>query len=84
MYRAIDAIIACSDSKRDQSLFNITRATGLLLCDKRRRNNSSSPIVAAFPLITVLLAFLFLGESMSVQKLVGAGLIVARVIVIQR
>ncbi|OPX87352.1 MAG: EamA-like transporter family protein [Pelotomaculum sp. PtaB.Bin104] len=43
-----------------------------------------SPLAAAFPLITVLLAFLFLGESLSVPKVIGALLIVTGVIVIQR
>lgn len=43
-----------------------------------------SPIVAAFPMVTVLLAFLFLGESMSIQKFIGAALITAGVVVIQR
>ena len=32
-----------------------------------------SPIVAAFPLVTVLLAFVFLGESMSIQKIEYSG-----------
>jgi transporter family protein len=43
-----------------------------------------SPLVAAFPLVTILLAFLFLGENLSVQKFIGAVLIVAGVIIIQR
>lgn len=43
-----------------------------------------SPLVAAFPLVTVLLAFLFLGENLSVHKLIGAMLVVAGVIVLHR
>ena len=43
-----------------------------------------SPLVAAFPLVTGLLAFLFLGENPSVHKIVGAILIIAGVVVIQK
>ena len=43
-----------------------------------------SPIVAGFPIVTVLLAMLFLGEGFTVQKFLGAALIVAGVVVIQR
>jgi len=43
-----------------------------------------SPLVAAFPLVTVVLALLFLGENPSVHKIVGAMLIIAGVVIIQR
>lgn len=43
-----------------------------------------SPLVAAFPLVTVMLAILFLGENPSVHKIVGAMLITAGVVIIQR
>ena len=43
-----------------------------------------SPIAAGYPIITVLLAMLFLGEGLTVQNFLGAALIVAGVIVIQR
>lgn len=35
------------------------------------------PITASYPLVTALLAMLFLGESVTASRLVGAGLIVA-------
>ena len=43
-----------------------------------------SPIVAAFPIVTIAIALLFLGEKFTVQKLMGAALIIAGVIVIKR
>ncbi|MHB1126995.1 MAG: EamA family transporter [Bacillota bacterium] len=42
-----------------------------------------SPLVAAFPVVTVLLACLFLGEKFTVQKILGTGIIVLGVIVLR-
>lgn len=43
-----------------------------------------TPIVAAFPVITVILAIFFLGEKFTWSKLVGTVLIVSGIIVIKR
>jgi transporter family protein len=43
-----------------------------------------TPIAAAFPIVTLILAVILLGENFSVQKLVGAALIVAGVITINK
>ncbi|MFA5384299.1 MAG: EamA family transporter [Eubacteriales bacterium] len=43
-----------------------------------------TPITAAFPIITLVLAVVLLGENFSVQRIVGSALIVAGVIIINR
>jgi transporter family protein len=43
-----------------------------------------SPVIAAFPVVTVLLAFLLLGEKFTPGKLVGALLIVLGIIVLNK
>lgn len=43
-----------------------------------------APIVAAFPVVTVILAVLILGEKLSWPKLIGTILIVAGIIVIKK
>jgi len=43
-----------------------------------------TPFAAAFPIVTLILAVILLGEDFSVQKLVGSALIVAGVIIISR
>jgi len=42
------------------------------------------PVVAAFPLIALILAILFLSEKLTPTKVIGAILIVAGVVVIKR
>ncbi|HAG10511.1 MAG TPA: hypothetical protein DCK76_03805 [Desulfotomaculum sp.] len=43
-----------------------------------------TPIAAAFPIVTLILAVLLLGENLTVQKFVGSVLIVAGVIIVNR
>ncbi|MCL6478466.1 MAG: DMT family transporter [Peptococcaceae bacterium] len=42
------------------------------------------PVVAAFPLVTVAVGLLFLGEKLSWYKLVGASLIIAGILLIKK
>ena len=43
-----------------------------------------TPIAAAFPIVTLILAVILLGENFSAQKLAGSVLIVAGVIIVNR
>jgi len=43
-----------------------------------------TPITASFPIVTLILAVTLLGENYSIQKLVGAALIVAGVIIVNK
>jgi len=41
------------------------------------------PVTAAFPLVTVLMAILFLGEPLTWQRVLGAALVVGGVLLIK-
>jgi uncharacterized membrane protein len=42
------------------------------------------PVMSAYPLVTVLASIAFLGESFSLAKVVGVGLVLAGVVLLAR